>query len=307
VAPLYLRHPSSLAHDTGSHPERAERIVALEAALEARDWLGWEVRDAPEATEEQLLRVHPPAHLERVRDACARGAALDPDTPVVPASWGAALHAAGASCALVDALLSGAAPTGLAALRPPGHHAEPAHAMGFCLLSNVAIAARHALAAHGAERVAVLDWDVHHGNGTQAAFYDSAEVLFVSLHRWPFYPGSGAASETGVGAGAGFTLNLPQAGGSGGEEWLDALDERALPAIAAHRPDLILVSAGFDAHREDPLGGCLLGSADFGEMAGRVAGLAAELEVPVGAVLEGGYDLDALAESGIATMEGLAG
>jgi acetoin utilization deacetylase AcuC-like enzyme len=307
VAPLYLRHPSSLEHDTGVHPERPDRIRGLEASLAARDWLGWEVREAPPAIEQQLLGVHTTEHLERVRGACERGEPLDPDTPVVPASWDAALHAAGGACALVEALVAGEAPTGFAALRPPGHHAEPDRAMGFCLLSNVAVAARHAIAAHGAERVLVLDWDVHHGNGTQAAFYDSAEVLFVSLHRWPFYPGSGAASETGIGAGAGFTLNLPQAGGSGAEEWLAALDERALPAVRAHRPDLILVSAGFDAHREDPLGGCLLGSADFGEMAGRVAGLAAVLEVPVGAVLEGGYDLDALAESGIATMEGLVG
>jgi acetoin utilization deacetylase AcuC-like enzyme len=307
VAPLYLRHPSSLEHDTGFHPERPDRIGALEAALEARDWLGWELREAAPAGDGQLLRVHTRAHLDRVRAACAAGEPLDPDTPVVPASWNAALHAAGGACALVDALIGGEAPTGFAALRPPGHHAEPDRAMGFCLLSNVAVAARHALAAHGAERVLVLDWDVHHGNGTQAAFYDSAEVLFVSLHRWPFYPGTGAAGETGGGAGEGYTLNLPQPGGSGAAEWLAAIDERALPAARAYRPDLILVSAGFDAHRDDPLGGCLLDSAAFGAMALRVADLAAELGVPAGAVLEGGYDLSAVAESGMATMEGLAG
>jgi acetoin utilization deacetylase AcuC-like enzyme len=306
VAPLYLRHSSSLEHDTGLHPERADRIRALEAALAARDWLGWDVRDAPPASEEQLLRVHAPEHLERVRAACSGSVALDPDTPVVPASWEAALHAAGGACALVDALIDGSAPTGFAGLRPPGHHAEPDRAMGFCLLSNVAVAARHALAAHGAERVLVLDWDVHHGNGSQAAFYDSAEVLFVSLHRWPFYPGTGAAGETGSGAGAGFTLNLPQTGGSGPDEWLAALEQRALPAARAYRPDLILISAGFDAHRDDPLGGCLLESSTYGEMARRVAELGAELGAPVGAVLEGGYDLEALAASAIATMEGLS-
>lgn len=307
MAPLYLRHPSSLEHDTGRHPERPERIRALEAALTARDWLGWDVREAPPASEQQLLAVHTGEHLERVRAACARGEALDPDTPVVPASWDAALHAAGGACALVDALLRDGTPTGLAALRPPGHHAEPDRAMGFCLFSNVAIAARHALAAHGAERVLVLDWDVHHGNGTQAAFYDTAEVLFISLHRWPFYPGTGAVEDTGAGAGAGCTINLPQAGGSTGSEWLAAIDERALPAARAYSPDLILVSAGFDAHRDDPLGGCLLDSTTYGEMALRVADLAAKLGVPVGAVLEGGYDLTALSESAIATMEGLAG
>ena len=307
MAPLYLRHPSSLEHDTGLHPERADRIRALEAALTARDWLGWDVREALPASEQQLLAVHAAEHLERVRDACERGGQLDPDTPVVPASWDAALHAAGGACALVDALLGDGAATGLAALRPPGHHAEPDRAMGFCLFSNVAIAARHAIAAHGVERVAVLDWDVHHGNGTQAAFYDTAEVLFVSLHRWPFYPGTGAAGETGHGAGEGYTLNLPQAGGSDGSAWLTAIDRQALPAIRAYRPDLILVSAGFDAHRDDPLGGCLLDSSTYGEMALRVAGLTAELGVPAGAVLEGGYDLTALTDSAIATMEGLAG
>ncbi len=288
------------------HPERADRIRAIEGALAARDWLGWEVREAPAASEEQLLRVHPRVHVEEIRAACAHSQALDLDTPVVPASWRAALHAAGGACALVDALLSGDAPTGFAALRPPGHHAEPDRAMGFCLFSNVAIAARHALAAHGVERVLILDWDVHHGNGTQAAFYDSDEVLFISLHRWPFYPGTGSASENGSGAGEGFTLNLPQTAGSGAGEWLAAIDEQALPAAHDYRPDLILISAGFDAHRDDPLGGCMLDSADFGAMAARVADLAADLGVPIGAVLEGGYDLDALAASTIATMEGLA-
>jgi acetoin utilization deacetylase AcuC-like enzyme len=305
VAPLYLRHPSSLDHETGIHPERADRIRAIEVALAARDWLGWETREAPAATEEQLLRVHPHDHVETIRAACAHSQALDLDTPVVPASWDAALHAAGGACALVDALLGGGAPTGFAALRPPGHHAEPDRAMGFCLFSNVAIAARHALAAHGAERVLILDWDVHHGNGTQAAFYDSDEVLFVSLHRWPFYPGTGAADETGGGPGEGYTLNLPQAAGSGSAEWLAAIDEQALPAARTYRPDLILVSAGFDAHRDDPLGGCMLDTDTFRAMARRVAELAHELGVPAGAILEGGYDLDALAASTIATMEGL--
>jgi acetoin utilization deacetylase AcuC-like enzyme len=307
VAPLYLRHPASLEHDTGLHPERADRIRALESGLADRDWLGWEVREAPRATEQQLLGIHTPGHLERVRAACAQSVPLDPDTPVVPASWDAALHAAGGACALVDALLDGAAPTGFAAPRPPGHHAEPDRAMGFCLFSNVAVAARHALDARGAERVLVLDWDVHHGNGTQAAFYGSDAVLFISLHRWPFYPGTGAAGETGSGAGAGYTLNLPQDAGSGAAEWLTAIDEAALPAARAYRPDLILISAGFDAHRDDPLGGCSLDSTDFGQMANRVAELAAELDVPAGAVLEGGYDLAALTDSTIATMESLAG
>ena len=244
--------------------------------------------------------------MEHVRAACERGEPLDLDTPVVPASWEAAVRGAGAACALVDALVGGEAPTGLAALRPPGHHAEPDRAMGFCLLSNVAIAARHALAAPGVERVLVLDWDVHHGNGTQAAFYDSADVLFVSLHRWPFYPGTGAAGEVGVGAGEGYTLNLPLPGGSGEAEWLDALERVALPAAERFGPDLILISAGYDAHCDDPLGGCLLETSTYERMARGVSELGRGLGAPVGAVLEGGYDLDALAGSAIATMEGLS-
>jgi acetoin utilization deacetylase AcuC-like enzyme len=248
--------------------------------------------------------VHGPEYLERVRSACASSVALDLDTPVVPASWEAALHAAGGAAALVEALLSGAAPTAFAGLRPPGHHAEPGRAMGFCLLSNVAIAASHALAL-GVERVLVVDWDVHHGNGTQAAFHDRADVLFVSLHQWPFYPGSGARSETGAGAGEGYTLNLPLAAGSEGSEWLSALDDEALPAARAYRPQLILVSAGFDAHRDDPIGGCALTTADFGALASRVVELGSELDVPVGAVLEGGYQLDALAASVVATLDAL--
>jgi acetoin utilization deacetylase AcuC-like enzyme len=287
------------------HPERADRIRAIEAGLDAREWLGFEVRQAPAATEEQLLRVHPPEHLAQVHEACEQGRALDLDTPVAPASWEAALHAAGAACALADALIDGAAPTGFAALRPPGHHAEPDRAMGFCLFSNAALAARQALT-RGAERVLILDWDVHHGNGTQAAFYASPEVLFVSLHQWPFYPGSGAIDETGSGAGEGYTVNLPVPAGSGEDDWLGLVEHVALPVARAFRPDLILISAGYDAHRDDPLAECLLETASYVQLARHVHALADELGVRAGAVLEGGYDLQATAASVAATMEGLA-
>ena len=249
--------------------------------------------------------MHGRDHLDLIREACERSAPLDLDTPVVPASWNSALHAAGGACALAEALLSGRAQTGFAALRPPGHHAEPNRAMGFCLLSNVAIAARHALAALGAERVLVLDWDVHHGNGTEAAFIDSQDVLFVSLHQWPFYPGSGALEDVGAGRGAGYTVNLPVPAGSGEDEWIGLIEHVAVPVARAYRPDLILVSAGYDAHRDDPIGGCMLDGASFGRMARHVHALAAELGVPAGAVLEGGYDLAALTASAIATMEAL--
>jgi acetoin utilization deacetylase AcuC-like enzyme len=306
ASPLYLRHPASLRHDTGPHPERPERIVALEAALAERDWLGYEVRDAPPASEEALLRVHSQAHLETVREHCAAGRPFDADTPVSPGSWEAALHAAGGACALVEALLDGSASTGFCGTRPPGHHAEPDRAMGFCLFSNVAVAARHAVAACGAERVLVLDWDVHHGNGTAAALHALPEVLFASIHQWPFYPGTGALDDRGSGAGEGYTLNLPVPAGAGEDEWLGLVEHVVVPVARVFQPDLVLVSAGFDAHREDPLADCRLEAVSFAHMARHMAALAAELGVPAGAVLEGGYDTGALAASAAATMEALA-
>ena len=305
--PVYLRHASSLEHDTGfGHPERAERIRALEAELERRDWLGWERRDAPSASEEQLLAVHTAEHLRAVRELSAREGAFDLDTPLSDGSWQAALHAAGGACALVDALLSAGERTGFAALRPPGHHAERARAMGFCLFSNVAVAARHALDSLGVDRILVLDWDVHHGNGTNAIFHESPAVLFVSIHQYPFYPGTGPLADVGSGAGEGFSLNLPVPAGSGEDVFLSLVEHVAVPAARQFRPDLILISAGFDAHRADPVGGCALETSSYGELARRARALADELSVPVGAVLEGGYDLDALARSVAVTMEALA-
>ena len=306
TAPLLFRHPSSLGHDTGGHPERPERILAIEAELARRDWLGYEVREAPAAEEDQLLAVHPPEYVAAVREHSRRGRPFDLDTPVSPGSWEAALHAAGGPCRLVEELLSGRAPTGFSALRPPGHHAGSKRAMGFCLFANVSIAARHALDSLGAERGLVLDWDVHHGNGTNAIFRSSPQVLFASIHQWPFYPGTGALSEAGSGAGEGFTINLPVPAGSGEAEWLGLLEHVVEPAARDFGPDLVLVSAGFDAHRSDPLAGCMLDTQSFGHMARRVRSLADELGVPVAAVLEGGYEVNALAESVAATMEGLA-
>jgi acetoin utilization deacetylase AcuC-like enzyme len=304
AAPLLFSHPSSLEHDTGAHPENAQRIRAIAAELSGRDWLGWERRKAPQAELEQLLRVHPQDHVDRVREVCSRAAAFDLDTPTSHGSWEAALHAAGAGCAMVDALLAGEAPVAFCALRPPGHHAEPARAMGFCLFSNAAIAARHALAS-GLSRVMVLDWDVHHGNGTNAALHDSAEALFVSLHRYPFYPGTGPLSDAGSGEGTGFSLNLPLPGGSDEDEWLSLMEHVVAPVAAQFRPELVLVCAGYDAHRNDPLGGCLLETSSYGEL-GRWSRLLGErVGAPVGCLLEGGYDLDALASSVAATMEAL--
>jgi len=301
--PVYLSHPASLAHDTGAHPERAARIVAIEQELARHDWLGMERQEAPRVATATLTAIHPARYVRGIEELClGGGGAIDSDTFVVEASYEAALRAAGGAVRLVDLLLSGEAPTGMSALRPPGHHAEPAHAMGFCLFDNVAVAAQHALDAHGLERVLVLDWDVHHGNGTSAAFHATPAVLFVSLHEWPLYPGTGAAGDVGSGAGTGYTVNLPVAAGAGDALYLSLLEHVVAPLARAYAPQLVLLSAGFDAHRDDPLADVELTDGGFAALAGSVRRLAAELEVPVGAVLEGGYDLRALAASTAATL-----
>jgi acetoin utilization deacetylase AcuC-like enzyme len=300
--PVYFDHPSSLEHETGhGHPERADRIRAIEAELQRHDSFGYERREAPAATLDQLLAVHPRQHVDAVRETSAREGAFDLDTPTSAGSWEAALHAAGGACALAEALLGGAERVGFSGLRPPGHHAEPSRAMGFCLFANVSIAARHALDSLGAERVLVLDWDVHHGNGTNAIFHESPEVLFVSLHQFPFYPGTGALSDAGAGPGEGYSINLPVPGGSGEAEFCGLVEHVVLPAARRFDPDLVLVSAGFDAHRDDPVGGCSLETSSYAELTRQVLSLGK----PVGYVLEGGYDLDALAGSVAVSMAAL--
>jgi acetoin utilization deacetylase AcuC-like enzyme len=255
---------------------------------------------------EQLTAVHPREYVDEIRRVCAGGgAALDADTVASRGSWEAALHAAGGACAMVDALVGGEAGAGFSAMRPPGHHAEPALAMGFCLFANVAVAARHALDSLGIERVFVLDWDVHHGNGTNDIFHASRDVLFASIHQSPLYPGTGALRDVGEGPGEGYSINLPVPPGSGDDVWLSLVEHVVLPAARAFEPQLVLISAGFDAHRDDPLANCELEASSFGRMAATVRELADELDAPVGGVLEGGYDLAALAQSVAATLEGL--
>jgi acetoin utilization deacetylase AcuC-like enzyme len=307
--PVYLSHPASLGHDTGAHPERAARITAIEQELARHDWLGMERLEAPRVALETLTAIHPERHVRGIEELCrsapSGGAAIDADTCVVEASYEAALRAAGGAVRLVDLLLTGAAPSGFSALRPPGHHAEPTRAMGFCLFDNVAVAAQHALDAHGLERVLVLDWDVHHGNGTDAAFHASPNVLFVSLHEWPLYPGTGPASDAGSGAGTGYTVNLPVPAGTGDAVYASLLEHVVTPLARAYEPQLVLISAGFDAHRDDPLAGVELTEDGFAALTGTLRRLAAELEIPLGAVLEGGYDLRALAASTAATLRAL--
>jgi acetoin utilization deacetylase AcuC-like enzyme len=307
---LYFSHPSSFEHDPRErlpgHPERPERLRAIEAALGERDWLGWERREAPAATEEELRLVHPREHVEEIRDLCRRGGgAIDVDTYAGERSCEAALHAAGGACGMTRALLAGEAEVGFCALRPPGHHAEPARAMGFCLFDNVAVAAALAIAELGVERVLVLDWDVHHGNGTNEIFRHRDDVLFASIHQGGIFPGSGAREDTGSGPGEGYTLNRPVPAGSEEGLWLSLLEEDLLPAATRFKPQLVLISAGFDAHRDDPLAECRLEASSFARMATLVREAARDWGAPVGAVLEGGYDLAALAESVVATMGAL--
>ena len=304
MAGVIYRHDASRGHDTGAHPERIARIQAIEGELAARAWLGYEVADSPAATPAQLHAVHPPAYVDAIRAACAAGGgALDADTIVSAGSFAAAAHAAGGAAALVDALVTGGAATGASLHRPPGHHAEAARAMGFCLFNSAAVAARHAIDAHGLERVAILDWDVHHGNGTNDIFHTDPRVLYVSIHESPLYPGTGPASDSGAGPGAGFTLNLPVPSGTGDAAYASLVEHVVAPRIRAFDAQLLLISAGFDAHADDPLAGCTVTEAGFAAMAASVRRLTAELGIGLGIVLEGGYDLGALTRSLIVTLE----
>jgi acetoin utilization deacetylase AcuC-like enzyme len=301
---LYLHHPSSLDHDTGNHPERAARIRAIEDALAARDWLGLDREQAPAIDLAPLEAIHPESYVEGIRRICDQGGGmLDLDTVASSASFDAALHSAGGALRAVDALFNGEAGLTFCGLRPPGHHAEQARAMGFCIFNNVAVAAQHALDRHGAERVLVLDWDVHHGNGTNDIFHASSNVLYASLHQSPLYPGTGALSDNGSGAGEGYTLNLPVPPGSGRDEWLSLVQHVVVPVARAYQPRLILVSAGFDAHRDDPLANCELTKESYAALTATMRELARELDAPLGFVLEGGYDLDALSSSVVAVIE----
>jgi acetoin utilization deacetylase AcuC-like enzyme len=289
-------------HDPGAgHPERPQRYTAVRAAVQAQ---GCPVEEAPAAAEEALQRVHAPDYLELVERFCqAGGGALDPDTVVTGVSWQAAVRAAGGAIAAVERAAADPGASAFSFGRPPGHHAEAARAMGFCIINSAAVAAAHARDVLGMERVAVLDWDAHHGNGTQAIFYDDAAVLYVSLHQHPFYPGSGGADQTGRGAGDGATVNIPLAAGSGEAAYLAAFRQRALPALTRFQPQLLIVSAGFDAHRDDPLCSLELTAAAFGTMA-------TELREVCGGpafVLEGGYDLGALEASVEAVLAAVSG
>jgi len=281
------------------HPERPARLQAILAALEAERFQYLERAEAPLATREQLCRVHPQGYVQSILQSVPAAGlfALDPDTTLSPGSGEAALRAAGAVCAAVDAVVAGEVANAFCAVRPPGHHAEPGTAMGFCLFNNVAVGALQARAVHGLRRVAVVDFDVHHGNGTQAMFEGDPEAFYASTHQMPLYPGTGAASETGLGN----ICNAPLPPYAGSEEFRTAMESRILPALDRFRPDFLLISAGFDAHRADPLANLELEEEDFVWATDRLLAIAdRHAGGRVVSTLEGGYDLDALAASAAA-------
>lgn len=300
----------SARHNTGSHPENQSRLDAIQQRLRQNRMLeGRPVYQGKLADPDQVVAVHDPDMVEETRAIAEQGGgAIDGDTFVTPGSWEAALASAGAGIQAVDLALSGTHRRVFSMTRPPGHHAERSRQMGFCLFNNIAIAAEHAVRRYGLRRAAIVDWDVHHGNGTQDIFYDSSTVLFSSIHQWPLFPGSGLEHETGSGDGVGYTLNIPLTAGCGDADYLGVIDDVVAPALRSFHPGLILVSAGFDAHLDDPLATMAVSSAGFRQMAKRVRELADDLtDGQLVLLLEGGYNLRALSDSVVEVLNGLDG
>ncbi len=300
MATRLYEHPIFLEHITPSgHPERPDRLRSLNIALEHPNFERLDRKEAPQANEDAVLLAHREEHLlavmRQVPEEDGEINRIESDTYLSPKSLQAVLTGIGAAMAAVDDVFTGAADNVFVASRPPGHHAETAKAMGFCLFNNVAIAARHAQKAHGAERVAIIDWDVHHGNGTQDIFWNDTSILFCSTHQMPLYPWSGDKNETGV---KNNIVNAPLSPNTGSEHFREAFKSRVLPAIADFSPDLILISAGFDAHHRDPLAQINLVGEDFDWATGRLLEMADKYTSNrVVSLLEGGYDLEGLAES----------
>jgi acetoin utilization deacetylase AcuC-like enzyme len=304
-------HPDYLRHSAGpDHPERPERLEAIMSHLEECGLLAELVRIEPiEAEVEWIESVHSHEHVERIRRTAESTVAfLDPDTGMSVESYQVARLAVGGVLSAIDAVMDGRITNAFAAIRPPGHHADRNRASGFCLFNNVAIGAEYLLRHYGLRRVLILDWDVHHGNGTQAIFYDSPSVLYVSIHQYPHYPGTGGLRERGVGKGLGFTINIPLAAGSGGQEYFEAFESIVRPAVVRFRPEFVLVSAGFDAHRDDPLAGMEMTEGGYRGMTQFVKTIADHAcEGRIVSALEGGYHLSSLARSVESHLRGLMG
>lgn len=298
----FVYHDLYLEHDTGAgHPERPDRLRAITRHIQ--NTFLWTQLQRPlidPASEEWILKVHSSQHWKFVKESCLRGIeVLDQgDTLICAKSYDVALLAVGGVLAGVDAVMTGILRNVFCAVRPPGHHAESNAVMGFCLFNNVAIAARYAQQKYGAEKIAIVDWDVHHGNGTQEIFYEDPSIFYISTHQYPFYPGTGARTENGTGRGKGFTLNCPMRSGSEEREYLETFTKEIIPALDGYRPDLIILSAGFDAHKDDPLANINLTEGTFGKLTILMREVANKYcEGRIVSVLEGGYNLQALARS----------
>lgn len=294
---LYLTHDVCIEHDTGpGHPERPDRLRAIKLVTDLPAFDALKREDAPMASIDEIERAHPGDYIDAIRNAVPEEGLtrVDGDTVLSPKSWDAALRAVGSGIRAVDEVMAGNVQNAFCAIRPCGHHAERAVAMGFCVFNNIAIAGLHARAKHDAQRVAVVDFDVHHGNGTQAMFWEDKDLYFGSTHQMPLFPGTGAVTETG----AGNIWNAPLRAGDGGDVFREAFESRILPGLRSHKPDLILISAGFDAHERDPLGSIRLVEDDFAWATQKMVEIADECcKGRVVSMLEGGYDLDGLAKS----------
>ena len=298
----FIFHPAFLAHDMGAgHPESPERLRAIRARLESSGtWPRLHHLTPRRAERNWVETIHLASYIDSLerRSPVSGHAYLDPDTSMSPGTLEAAYLAAGGALVAVDAVMQGEVSQAFCAVRPPGHHAEADQAMGFCFFNSVAIAAKYVQQQYGVKRVMIVDWDVHHGNGTQHSFYDDPSVLFFSTHQFPHYPGTGRATETGEGAGKGFTVNVPLPGGQGDEEYREIFQKVLVPAAEAFRPEFVLISAGFDAHRQDPLASMDLTDEGYGDLTRIVAGLATRFaNGRIVSCLEGGYQLHALAGS----------
>ena len=306
----FLYADAYLDHDTGyGHPERPQRLHAILEAIAASDVDANLKRIAPRpATTDELALVHHPDHIEVIRAMSAQGGGrIGYDTPLSEASYDIALLATGGVLTAVDAVLDGTAQRAFACGRPPGHHATPTQAMGFCLFNSIAIGARYAVREKGLGRILIVDWDVHHGNGTQDAFYEDSDVFFFSIHQSPLYPGTGMARERGAGVGAGSTLNVPVPAGSVDEDYFRVFSEMLIPAAREFSPDLVMISAGFDAHEDDPLAGVNVTTEGFGTLTRLMRDIADEhCDGRIVSTLEGGYSLHGVSSSVVAHLEALA-